>query len=155
MAKSARKWLRVWLIFPTVSAFLVLQLTGIDLQAQDVSVICPCFSYAEVESIFLIGKNQTEDEGMIECSAENYAVECNAEISVLDQDYAVTAQARINWFDFDPGGCGYINTISDPLIERDVAWPHPAPEAVARACYNIIASVIAKLDSDGNCNTYP
>jgi hypothetical protein len=133
-------------------------LTGVismETLAQDESESCPCFSYEEVESIFLRGEQMTAEEGMSSCQTEDFSVECNAEVVIWDQDFTVIAQASINWFDFDPSHCGYIDTVGNPGVERNVSWPHPAPEAIARACFDIIASVIAKSDTSGKCETYP
>jgi hypothetical protein len=109
----------------------------------------------EIESIFLIEADLPDEERNSSCSAEDYKVECSAEVIVMDQDYEVIAQARVDWVDFDPGGCEYTDTRAEPPVEREVRWPHPAPEATARACFNIISSVIAKADTAGICNTYP
>ncbi len=124
-------------------------------QSQSVTETCPCFSYEEVESIFLGGMDLSEEERISDCSAEDYKVECSAEVIIWDQNYELIAKARVDWFDFDPGGCEYINTTFDPGVERNVRWPHPAPEATARACFNIISSVIAKSDRSGKCSTFP
>ncbi len=138
-----------------VFAVVLMSFISMETPAQDENETCPCFSYEEVESIFLRGEQLAEEEGVDACSTQDYTVECNAEVVVWDQDYAVIAQARVDWFDFDPSRCEYIDTASDPVVERNVSWPHPAPEAVARACFNIISSVIAKLDTTGKCETYP
>jgi len=142
-------------MFPAVSAAVLLNLIGVAAFAQDDSETCPCFDVEDVESIFLHGKQLSEEEGTSDCNAEDYSVELNAEIVVWDQDYAIIAQARVEWFDIDPGGCEYIDATSDPAVERSISWPSPAPEAIARACFNIISSVIAKSDTSGDCNTYP
>ena len=138
-----------------VVAVVLMSLASLATQAQDENEICPCFSYEEVESIFLSGEQLAPEEGVSDCHAQDYSVECDAEIIVWDQDYATIAQARVKWFDFDPGRCDYIDTTGNPGVERHVKWPHPAPEATARACFNIISSVIAKSDTSGNCITYP
>ena len=96
-----------------------------------------------------------EDEGMIDCSSQDYSVEVNAEVVIWDPEYSVVAKARVDWFDFDPGGCEYIDNSSDPAVERNIRWPHPAPEISARACFNIITNLIKKTDTSGNCTTYP
>jgi hypothetical protein len=155
MVLAERKSFHKLLMFPAVSAMVLMSLINLESRAQDVNETCPCFNYEEVESIFLSGVHLTEEEGMSDCSTEDYSVECNAEIVVWDQNYTIVAQARVDWFDFDPGGCKYIDTASDPAVERNVSWPHPAPEATARACFNIITSVIAKSDTSGKCNTFP
>ena len=155
MSLAERKSFRKLLMSPVVSAVVLLSLISMESRAQDTQESCPCFSYEEVESIFQSGVHLTEEEGMSDCSAQDYSVECNAEVTVWDQNYTIVAQARIYWFDFDPGGCVYIDTTSDPDVERNIRWPHPAPEATARACFNIISGVIAKSDTSGRCNTYP
>jgi hypothetical protein len=93
--------------------------------------------------------------GEVTCRAEDYSVECNAEVIVWDQDFELIVKARVEWFDFDPSRCDYIDNTGNPSVERNIRWPHPAPEATARACFNIISSVIAKSDTTGRCNTYP
>ena len=139
------------------AVFTVLLLISISMVtlAQDENETCPCFNYEEVESIFLSGEPATEAGGMAACHTEDYSVESNAEVVVWDQDFNVIAHARVDWFDFDPGHCEFIDTAADPDVERRVSWPHPAPKQVARACFDIIASVIAKLDSSYLCETYP
>ncbi len=124
-------------------------------RAQDLEETCPCFNQEEVQSIFLLTVDLTDEEGMSNCSAEDYSVELKAEIVIWDQDFAVVAHTRVEWADFDPGGCKYIFNTSDPVVERSVKWPRSAPQTAAKACFNIISSVIAKSDTSGNCNTYP
>lgn len=143
------------LIFSAVSALALLSLVSMPSFAQDSAATCPCFSYEEVEAIFLQAEQLREEEGTSDCSVEDYSVECNAEVIVWDQDYNIVAQARVDWFDYDPSGCEYTNTSNDPDVERSVSWPHPAPEATARACLMIISRVIKKFDTSGKCNTYP
>ncbi len=156
MVRAARKSPRRLLLFSTVSAVLLMALMSMGLQAQDSTrETCPCFNYEEVESIFLSGVNMTDDEGMVECSAQDYKAECSAKVTITDQDYNVVASASLDWYDYDPGGCEYLDTKNDPDVERNARWPHPAPEATARACFNIISNVIKKSDTSGNCNTYP
>ncbi len=138
-----------------VFAAALMSLVSIEAYAQVESEACPCFSQEEVESIFDRGEKLAEDEGLSACNTEDFTVECNAEVVVWDQDFAVIARASVNWFDFDPSNCEYIDTATDPDEERYISWPHPAPETVARACFNIIASVITKLDTSGKCETYP
>ncbi len=123
--------------------------------AQEADGPCPCFSYEEIESIFLRGEQLAADEGVSSCQAEDYSVECSAEMTLWDPNFEVIAQAGIRWYDFDPGQCEYMDLVGNPGVERKVKWPHPAPEATARACYDIIASVIAALDDTGKCMTYP
>lgn len=126
-----------------------------EVNAQDATATCPCFTYQEVESIFQRGQQQTTEEGTSSCTAEDYSVECKAEVVVWDQNYDVIAQASLDWLDYDPGGCNYVDKVGNPGVERNVNWPHPAPEDTARACYDLIASVIAKSDTSGVCITYP
>ena len=134
---------------------VMMSLVSIEAYAQDETEACPCFSLEEVESIFDRGEKLAEDEGLSACHTEDFTVECNAEVVVWDQDFAVIAKASVNWFDFDPSNCEYIDTATDSGEERYISWPHPAPETVARACFNIISSVITKLDTSGKCETYP
>jgi hypothetical protein len=142
-----------WLI--TILVILAIALISQESRAQSEDETCPCFSMEEVESTFLIQADLPEEERNTNCTAEDFKVELSAEVVVMDQDYEVIAQARVKWLDFDPGGCEYTDTRTDPNVERKVRWPHPAPEATARACFNIISSVFAKLDTAGNCSTYP
>jgi hypothetical protein len=155
MVEVGRKLLRGLLPFPAVSAVVLTGWISAGLQAQEVKDTCPCFSYEETESIFSKGTNLKEDEGTISCSAQDYKVELSAVINLMDRNFDTVSQARVNWYDYDPGGCEYLDASSDPVVRRNVKWPHPAPEAVARACYNIISSVIAKLDTAHKCTTYP
>jgi hypothetical protein len=155
MALAEYKSLCQLLMFPAIFATILVNLISMESYAQDMKETCPCFNYEEVESIFLVGVHLTEEEGMSECSAQDYSVECSAEVIVWDQDYTTIAHARVDWFDYDPGGCKYIDTTRDPHVDRNVRWPHPAPEATAKACFNIISDVIAKSDTSGKCNTFP
>ncbi len=151
---SQRKSLcKLWM-FSTVAAVLLMNLISLEARAQDENASCPCFNYEEIESVFMQGVHPTEEIHKSDCSAQDYSVEFNAEVLVWDQDYTIVAQARVEWTDYDPGGCEYIDTFSDPGVERNVRWPYPAPEAPARACFNIISSVIAKSDTSGKCDTY-
>jgi len=136
-------------------AMSVFALISLESRAQSEDEICPCFSMEEVESLFLIHAVLPEEERNTNCSAEDYKVECSAEVVVMDQDYEVIAQAGVDWLDFDHGGCRYTDTRTEPPVEREVRWPHPAPEATARACFNIISSAIANADTSFYCNTYP
>jgi hypothetical protein len=140
------------IIFLAISA---LALIMPESRAQSEEETCPCFSMAEVESIFQIEADLPDEERNSNCDAEDYKVEIAAEVVVMNQDYEVTALARVKWLDFDPGSCEYTDTRVDPHVARQVRWPHPAPEATARACFNIITSAIAKSDKAGNCSTYP
>ena len=143
------------LVFPAVSVIVLMSLISMETPAQVENETCPCFSYEEVESIFLLGEQLTTEESESTCRAEDYSVECNAEVIIWDQNFAIIAKASVAWFDFDPSRCDYIDTAGNPGVERNVRWPHPAPETIARACFNIISSVIAKSDTSGTCNTYP
>jgi hypothetical protein len=155
MVPTETKTLCRLFMFPTISVVVLMGLVSMDINAQDENETCPCFSYEEVETIFLKGVGLAEDEGMTDCSTQDYSVEFNAEVVVWDMEYTLVAKARVDWFDFDPGGCEYIDTSSDPAVERNIRWPHPAPEGTARACLNIISSVIKKSDTSGKCTTYP
>jgi hypothetical protein len=155
MARTERKSLRKLSMIPAVSAVVLMSLISREILTQDENETCPCFSYEEVESIFLSGEQLAVEGGTSNCSAEDYDVECKAEVIVWDQNYETIAQASVKWYDFDPSRCDYIDTTGNPGVERNVTWPHPAPEATARACFNIISSVIAKSDTSGKCNTYP
>ncbi|NOR19443.1 MAG: hypothetical protein GQ538_05080 [Xanthomonadales bacterium] len=136
-------------------ALSAIALINLESRAQSEDEICPCFSFEEVESIFLIEADLPVDERNTNCGTEDYKVELSAEVVVMDQNYDVIAQASVKWLDFDTSGCEYTDTRAEPQVEREVWWPHPAPEATARACFNIIASVIAKSDTAGYCSTYP
>jgi hypothetical protein len=142
-------------LFPAVSVLVLMSLVGMTAHAQGEMEACPCFSYEEVESILLSGEQVSAEGGSISCVAEDYSVEINAEVSVFDQDYTTLARARVLWYDFDPGRCDYMDTTGNPGVERNVRWPHPAPKTTAKACFEIISSVIAKSDTSGNCSTYP
>jgi hypothetical protein len=155
MVRVERKSLYRLLVFPAVSLVVLISLTSIDTYAQEDNETCPCFSYEEVESMFLNGAQLTAAEGESTCRAKDYSVECNAEVIVWDQNYTTLATAFVEWFDFDSGRCAYIDTVGNPGVERKVRWPHPAPEATARACFNIISSVIKKSDTSGKCDTFP
>ncbi len=139
----------------TVVAMVLMSLINMAALAQDENPSCPCFSYEEVESMFLRGDKLTWEEGEISCLAEDYSVECKAEVIIFDQDFEIIAKARVEWFDVDPSRCDYMDTTGNPGVERNIKWPHPAPEDTARACFNIISSVIAKSDTSGKCSTYP
>ena len=155
MTQADRQLFRKQLVISNVFTVVLMSLISMETHAQDENETCPCFSYEEVESIFLSGEQLTVEQGVSSCNAEDYSVECKAEVIVWDQNYEIIAQARVNWFDFDPSRCDYIDTVGNPGVERNVKWPHPAPEATAKSCFNIISSVIAKSDTSGKCNTYP
>lgn len=123
--------------------------------AQDESGACPCFDAQEVEALFLNAERLGEGSGSMSCHAKDYSVECSAEVMVMDANYRTVAQATLKWADFDPSRCRYIDKSVDPPVDRNVSWPHPAPEDTARACFDIIARVIAELDPDGKCTIYP
>ena len=152
MVLAKRKSHHRLIIYLAMSAFALISLES---RAQSEDETCPCFSMEEVEALFLIQADLPEEDRNTNCGAEDYKVECSAEVVVMDQDYEVIAQAGVDWLDFDPGGCRYTDPRVEPPVEREVRWPHPAPEAIARACFNIISSVIAKSGSDYYCNIYP
>jgi len=152
MAQTKRHLLRKPFMLFAVPAMI---LFGVEVNAQDANSACPCFNYEEVESIFQRGAQQTAEGGMTYCSAEDYSVENKAEVSVWDQNNEMVAQAVEEWFNYDPGGCNYVDKAGNPGVERNVKWPNPTPEAVAKACFEIISSVIAKSDVSGKCTTYP
>jgi hypothetical protein len=155
MARSEYKMFCKPAIFPVMLIVVLISSISLEANAQDGSGVCPCFSLEEVEAMFLSTDQLTANEGVSDCSAEDYSVECKAEVIIWDQDYNVIAQAGVDWSDFDPSRCEYIDTKSNPGVERTVEWPHPAPEVAARACFKIISSVIAKSDTSGKCSTYP
>ena len=133
-----------------VVCLLVLSLASFATQAQDE---CPCFSHEEIKSMVLRMQQITFEEGEFNCKAEDYSVELSAEATIWDTNFSVVSQARVEWYDFDPGLCVFIDNSADPAIERNETWPHPAPEAVARLCYTIFSSVIAESDTSGKCMT--
>ena len=155
MAQAERTPNSKTLMFPAMLAVVLTGMINMETQAQEDSEICPCFSFEEVEAIFLSGDQLSAGGGSSNCSAEDYSVECNAEVIIWDQNFDVVAQAHVTWSDFDPGRCDYIDTRGNPGVERKVTWPHPAPEAIARACFQVIARVIEKSDTSGKCITYP
>jgi hypothetical protein len=155
MARTERKSLSKLLTIPALTVVVSMSLISTDSFTQDENETCPCFSYEEVESIFLSGKKLAEAGGSSSCSAEDYNVEISAEVIVWDQDFATIAQVSVKWYDFDPSRCEYLDSTGNPGVERNVTWPHPAPEATARACFNIISRVIAKSDTSGVCTTHP
>ena len=134
---------------------ILLSFISLETAAQEEPDTCPCFSYEEVEAMFLRGQTLTEEGGTASCRTEDYSVECNAEVALWDQDFSLIAHARVDWFDFDPSRCEYIDLAGNPGVERNIDWPHPAPETTARACYKIIARIIENLDASGLCETYP
>jgi len=135
-------------LFAVLSSLAV---TGIS--AQEPQETCPCFSTAEVESLIQRINQMTWEDGETMCKAEDFSVELSAELTIWDTSYSLLAQASVKWFDFDPGACNYIDKPENPGVERSESWPHPAPEATARLCYDIITSVIAKLNTAGKCIT--
>jgi hypothetical protein len=150
-----RKLLRGSSLFLALSRMLLASSISLVAQAQDENAACPCFNYEEVEGIFLSGDKLLASGGGGNCQASDYSVEFKGEVVVIDENYTMIARASVNWADFDPGRCEYRDTSVDPAVERIVAWPHPAPEATARACLGIISSVIESLDGSGRCSTYP
>lgn len=123
--------------------------------AQESAEPCPCFSYEEVEGVFRSGQKLIASGGGGSCQASDYAVEFKGEVVVTDQNFKTVARASVAWADFDPGRCEYRDASVEPEVERSIHWPHPAPEVAARACLDIISSVIKNLDTTGNCRTYP
>ena len=141
---------RLWL-----PAVLLAGLANPNVSAGDEGEPCPCFSLAEVEAIFLSQQQVIAEGRNIYCAVEDYGVELKGEITVRGDDYNTIAEARVTWFDYDPGTCAYIDTVGNPGVERKERWPHPAPEATARACFDILSGVIAQSDSAGSCSRYP
>ena len=138
-----------------IAAISLLGLANLNVNAADEGEPCPCFSHAEVEAIFLSQQQQIAEGRDIYCAVEDYGVELKGEITVRGDDYNTIAQARVAWFDYDPGSCAYIDTVGNPGVERKERWPHPAPEATARACFDILSGVIAQSDTAGSCSRYP
>lgn len=138
-----------------ICAVIVAGMISLQSMAQEEAEACPCFSYEEVEVMFLQAEQLETAQGTSDCMAEDYGVSCSAEIIVWDQNYAVIAQARVDWWDFDPGSCIFIDTGADPGVQRKITWPHPAPESVARACFDIITGVIETSDTTGRCFVSP
>lgn len=134
---------------------MLVGLTILNVSTEDEAEPCPCFSHAEVEAIFLSQQQVIAEGRNSYCSVEDYGVELKGEITVRGDDYNTIAEARVAWFDYDPGSCAYVDTVGNPGVERTVRWPHPAPEATARACFDILSSVIAKSDTTGSCSRYP
>jgi len=134
---------------------LLVGLANLNVSAGDEGEPCPCFSLAEVEAIFLSQQQAIAEGRNSLCAVEDYGVELKGEITVEGEDYSTIAQARVTWFDYDPGGCAYIDTVGNPGVERKERWPLPAPEATARACFDIISGVVAKSDTTGSCSKYP
>lgn len=155
MAVKIRRSPRGLVIGTVASAIVLVFMINTELLAQTENETCPCFSSEEVEAIFVINAAIAELDRNSECIAEDFKVEISAEVTALNMDWDPIAKAQVDWADYDPGGCQYINTTTDPQIERKERWPHPAPEATARACLDNIAAAILKFDTDGNCNIYP
>jgi hypothetical protein len=137
----------------SIGCAALLALASITSWAQDENEACPCFNEEEVQAIFDRAESLGVEEGSSICKAEDYSVELNAEITIFDNDFMESGQVRVEWFDYDPGSCTYVDTTGDPALERHTKWPHPAPESTARACYNIVATVISKSDTAGRCIT--
>ena len=142
-------------MYSIMSIVVLMSPIRMETQAEDEDQSCPCFSHEEVESMFLRAQQLAAEGGEVTCSAEDYSVERNAEVTVWDQDFELIAKAKVEWFDFDSGYCKYVDNTGSLDVERNIRWPHPAPEATAMACFNIISSVIAKSDTTAKCNTYP
>ena len=105
-------------LFPAVAVMILMSLLSVETHAQEENETCPCFSYEEVESMFLSGAQLTAEEGESNCQAQDFSVECNAEVIVWDQNFTKIAQARVEWFDYDPGSCDYIDTTGNPGVLR-------------------------------------
>jgi hypothetical protein len=138
-----------------IPAVLLVGLANLNVSVGDEGEPCPCFSRAEVESIFLSQQQVIAEGRNSNCAVEDYSVELKGEVTVRGDDYNIIAQAQVTWFDYDPGSCTYVDTVGNPGVERKVRWPHPAPEAAARACFDIISSVVAASDTTGSCSRYP
>lgn len=143
------------LLLLSLCGFILASSVSLVARAQDEDTACPCFSYEEVEGVFLSAEKLIASGGGGNCQVSDYGVEFRGEVVVNDENYRSVARASVNWADFDPGRCEYRNAGVDPAVERRAEWPHPAPEATARACLDIISSVIEKQDSSGRCRTYP
>lgn len=135
--------------------FILASSISLVARAQGEDTACPCFSYEEVEGVFLSAEKLIASGGGGNCQVSDYGVEFRGEVVVNDENYTTVARASVNWADFDPGRCDYRNAGMDPAVERSVGWPHPAPEVTARACLDIISNVIEEQDSSGRCRTYP
>ncbi len=88
-APAVRKAFRKLWILSTLSAVVLMNLISTDTRAQDGNAACPCFTYEEVESIFMKGVHPTEEVHKSDCSAQDYSVEINAEVVVWDQGYTI------------------------------------------------------------------
>jgi hypothetical protein len=110
MFPAARPLLSQRLLIPAV---LLVGSIALYAHAQDGNESCPCFSYEEVESIFLKEGHLIAEAGESYCTVEDYSVEIKAEMSVRDQNYDLIAQARVAWFDYDPSSCSYIE-VAEP-----------------------------------------
>jgi hypothetical protein len=155
MAVEILKSPRGLVMFSVVSAIVLINLLSTELLAQSENETCPCFSSEEVEAVFVINAGIAEEDRNSECIAEDFKVEIAAEVTALNMDWEPIAKAQVKWADFDPGGCLYINTKTNPPIERKEKWPHPAPEAIARACFDSIVTAISTSDTGSNCDVYP
>lgn len=155
VVRVIRKPLRRPPLFLILSGLILSGAISPAAQAQDETAVCPCFNFEEVEGVFLSGDKLLASGGGGSCQVNDYSVEFIGEVVVIDKDYKTLARASVKWADFDPGQCDYRNATAEPVIERTEYWPHPAPEATARACLEVISSVIAKLDTTGRCRKYP
>jgi hypothetical protein len=136
----------------TALAVLLLGLASTPVSAQE---SCPCFSEADVRAVFPGNILPREEIGRVACSAEDFDVEFMAEVTVWDSAHNLVSQARVRFFDYDTSDCLFLNQAQDPVNQNELEWPQPAPEDVARACYETIIFVARELDSTGDCYIYP
>ena len=155
VVRNERKPLRWPSLLLALSGLFLTASISLVAWAQDEGAACPCFSYEEVEGVFLTGDKLLASGGGGNCQVNDYSVEFIGEVVVIDENYQTLARASVRWADFDPGRCDYQDTTVDPPVERSENWPYPAPEVPARACLKIISTAIETLDSSGRCSTYP
>ena len=60
-------------MFPAVPVVVLTSLISMLTYAQEENEACPCFSYEEVESMFLSGAQLTAEEGESNCSAQDFS----------------------------------------------------------------------------------
>ena len=155
MVRIAPKLCSRQLFLFTLSAAVLSGALGMQALAQDEGESCACFGSEEVAAIFATYEQLAAAGASMNCSANDYSVEFTSEVSVFDENFASVARANVNWSDYAAARCGYQDASADPPIDRTETWPHPAPEAAARACLEILSNAIAELDSAGMCSTYP
>jgi hypothetical protein len=126
---------------------------SVGLPAQDAE--CPCFSLPEVVSLLQQAEALAGEGGTIRCLTQDYSVELKGEFTINDSNYSTIAQVRVEWLDYDPCSCRFLDQTVDPPVDRQARWPHPAPEDLARACFGIIGSAIKQADTSGRCSTHP